>query len=58
MGKFLYVFTQQDRDKLLHRNYALLKSDEIKKLYVFENIDELHFDLTDIDAVQSDILTF
>lgn len=58
MGKFLYVFTQQDRDKLLLRDFVLLKSDETKKIYVFENSAEMHFDLTGINAVQSDILTF
>lgn len=58
MGKFVYVFTQQDRDALLLRNFVLLKSDEAKKIYVFENNNELHFDLTEIGAIQSDILTF
>lgn len=58
MGKFLYVFTQQDRDKLLLRNYVLLKSDKAKEIYIFENNDELYFDEQDINAIPSDILTF
>jgi len=58
MNKFLYVFTQQDRDKLLLQNYALLKSDEAKYIYIFENNGELHFDMNSVVAVPSDILTF
>lgn len=58
MSRFLYVFTPQDRDKLLLQNYVLLKSDEAKNVYVFENSEELCFNCDEIDAVQTDILTF
>lgn len=58
MSRFLYVFTPQDRDKLLLQNYVLLKSDEAKNVYVFENSEELFFNCDEIDAVQTDILTF
>lgn len=58
MGKFLYVFTRQDRDKLLLQNYTLLKSDETSEIYIFENNGELRFDKNGVDAVLSDVLTF
>lgn len=58
MNKFLYVFSEKDRDALLASHYNLLKSDELKHIYIFENQDELRFDLQDVVVVQSNTLTF
>lgn len=58
MGHFLYVFSKEERDALLALNYLLIKSDDEKSTYVFENRDELHFDLNEIHAIPSDTLTF
>lgn len=58
MEHFLYVFSKDERDALLALNYLLIKSDEEKNTYVFENRDELHFDLAEIHAIASDTLTF
>lgn len=55
---FIYVFSTQDRDKLLSKNYNLLKSDERNNIYVFENNNQLVFDNTDMKFVFSDTLTF
>ena len=44
MEHFLYVFSERERDVLLAKNYTLIKSDETKHTYVFENRAELHFD--------------
>jgi len=55
---FIYVFSTQDRDKLLSKNYNLLKSDERNNIYVFENNNQLVFDNTDMKFVFSDMLTF
>lgn len=58
MEHFLYVFSERERDAMLAMNYTLIKSDETKHIYVFENREELHFDLTDVNAIPSDTLTF
>lgn len=58
MEHFLYVFSQDERDALLALNYMLIKSDDEKNTYVFENRGELHFDLNEIHAIPSDTLTF
>ncbi len=58
MEHFLYVFSERERDTMLAMNYTLIRSDETKHIYVFENREELHFDLTDVNAIPSDTLTF
>lgn len=58
MEHFLYVFSKEERDALLALNYLLIKSDDEKSTYVFENRDELHFDLNEVHAIPSDTLTF
>ena len=58
MFMFIYVFSTQDRDKLLSKNYNLLKSDERNNIYVFENNNQLVFDNADMKFVFSDMLTF
>lgn len=58
MEHFLYVFSKQERDALISIGYALLKSDETNDIYIFENQNELRFNVDDIQAVQSDTLTF
>ena len=46
--KFIYVFTDQDRDELLSRGYILLKEDKSNQIYIFsydgkeENFDSLN----------------
>lgn len=58
MFMFIYVFSTQDRDRLLSKNYNLLKSDERNNIYVFENNNQLVFDNADMKFVFSDMLTF
>lgn len=58
MERFIYVFSKQECDKLLALKYSLVKSDESKNIYIFENNPDLLFDLTQIDAVFSSVLTF
>ncbi|MCQ2052336.1 MAG: hypothetical protein MJZ03_00100 [archaeon] len=56
---FIYVFSIEDRDKLLAKNYTLLKSDESNGIFIFENSNQLTFGETDIEKyVFSDTLTF
>lgn len=58
-GRFIYVLDDDTKDILLKKNYSLIKSDEKKKVYVFENkIVDLTFDMVGITCVYSDVLTF
>lgn len=57
MEKFLYVFSEEDRDALLSMGYTLLKSDG-KGIYVFVNQANQTFALTNVQFVRSDTLTF
>lgn len=56
MEQFIYVFSEEDRDKLLERYYALLKSDDERKVYVFMNRPEMLFTLESISFILSDEL--
>lgn len=58
MGKFIYVFDNSARDKLLAEGYVLLNTDAKQQIYVFENNPDLKFDLDKSDFLCSDILTF
>lgn len=58
MKKFIYAFSESDRDILLSHGYILLKADNIKKMYVFKNKEELCFSMNDGTFALSDILTF
>lgn len=55
-GKFLYVFDEETRDKLLAKNYRLMNSKN--GIYVFENKINVCFAMNDIRCVYSDTLTF
>lgn len=57
-GMFIYVLDDDTKDRLLKKNYNLIKSDEKKKVYVFENKLDLTFDMIGITCVYSDVLTF
>lgn len=56
--RFIYVMTQNDKDKLEKMGYNLLKSDAENSIFVFENKHELCFDLNDVQHILSNILTF
>ena len=60
MGKFIYVFNADVRDKLLALDYKLLKSDEQKNMFVFENQNQSKqcFSFDDEELVFSDTMTF
>lgn len=57
MDKFIYVFSEADRDKLLECGFILLKKDPINHTYVFVSNDSLLFS-EEIRAVRSNVLTF
>lgn len=62
MDKFIYVFTDDDRDILISRGYHLLRSDEAGHKYIFDSgeLDDAVacFSLRDIDCVETNVLIF
>lgn len=58
MNKFIYVFSQSDRDKLLSAGYVLLTEDLSAGVYVFINDGHRNFSSEDVRFTLSDILTF
>lgn len=61
-GKFIYVFSEEDRDEFLRRDFHLFKSVEDKHEYIFLNKNRLEFSgqdgLPDVTYVVTDVLTF
>lgn len=57
MKKFVYVFSEKDRDMLLERGIKLVQSDEEKKFYIFVNEPAVNFALGNTSFVLSDTLT-
>lgn len=58
MNKFIYVFNNEAKENLLSQGFVLLKENKEKSLYVFENKNQLVFDLSNTDLVYSNMLTF
>lgn len=58
MKKFIWVFTEEARDKLLQDNYILIKSDLKNNIFIFENKKEMSFALSSVSYILSDTLTF
>lgn len=58
MENFIYVFTKNDRDKLLSLEFTMLKSDEDTDTYVFINDEQQKISITDVKFALSNTLTF
>ena len=58
MKKFIYVFTENSRDRLLEKGYRMLQSDETNNIFIFANTEKLSFDLAGIIYLASDTLLF
>jgi len=58
MKKFIYVFSEADRDRLLRAGYVLMKEDVQNATYVFCSDNRLSYALEDISCVFSDTLSF
>lgn len=58
MMRFIYVFSRQDRDALISKDYVMLKSDETNDIYIFENNEMLDILPESIVHVLSNTLTF
>lgn len=58
MPKFIYVFSEEERDKLCSLQYEMLKCDTAKHIYVFLNKERKDFSRNEIKFALSDTLTF
>lgn len=61
MNQFIYVFNKQDADYMETKGFVLLKSDDLKQVYIFANQDNVllfQSSLVDVEYVLSNTLTF
>lgn len=58
MSKFIYTFSEKAKESLLSKGFIMLKEDIQNSMCVFENKDELRFDLSTEEFAYSNILTF
>lgn len=58
MNTFIYVFSDEGRDKLIALQYELLKYDEEKHISVFLNKERQYFSDDEFPYALSDTLTF
>lgn len=58
MANFIYVFSEEGRDKLLSLQYEMLKCDDSKRIYVFLNKERQDFSCEGLKFALSDTLTF
>lgn len=60
MGRFLYVFSEDARDKLLSRKFEMIKEDKRNNIFIFLNqiSNDLAFSVNDISYIESNTLTF
>lgn len=58
MGRFIYAFKKSDKEQLIANGFALIKSDDQKNIYVFENNSKQCFSLNELQIVYSDTMTF
>lgn len=58
MYKFIYVFDKKTADSLIAQGFHIVKSDEKKKIYVFENSPEKTMSFSKKEFVFSNTLTF
>ncbi len=57
-GQFIYVFSEEDKNKLLESGHHLLLDDARNSIYVFAADNTIYFSLKDVrDYHKSDTLT-
>ena len=59
-GKFTYVFTVKDRDKLIDAGLEVFKSDQRNNIFIFltEDVSKADILIDSIVHIYSDILTY
>ena len=58
MKRFIYVFSKEDRDKLVGRGYNILKDKEDEDIYIFEAKEQMEDDLEGVLYWNTNILSF
>lgn len=53
---FINVFTKEDKEKLLLAGYILIKSDDIKQIYVFRNDGNINGNFSATDSIHKNIV--
>lgn len=56
--RFIYVFSEPDKQLLVGLGYRLLKEDNNNSMYIFENNNTLCFSKDEVKFVYSDVLSF
>lgn len=56
--RFIYVFSEEARDRLLAAGYTLLKSDGKNNTYIFDNDPRVAFSFSGIGELKTDTLSF
>lgn len=57
-GKFIYVFDEDARDRLLKAGFTLLSSDAKNGIYVFANDNGLQFSLGGTEHIVTNTMSF
>lgn len=57
-NKFIYVFTEKERDTLLNAGFVMLKDDPANSMFVFVYDNRLCFALDDVSYIETGTLTF
>lgn len=59
-GKFTYIFTTKDRDKLIEAGIPVFKSDLQNNMFIFltEEVSKADFLIDSVIHIYSDILTY
>ncbi len=55
---FVYVFTPEDRDRLLEDGFGFIRSDENESRFLFANRPDEDYDWGEIPHVFTDVLCF
>lgn len=56
--RFIYVFSEAARDRLLNAGYRLLKSDAKNNVYIFGNDPNVVFCIGGLGEIKTNTLTF
>lgn len=56
--KFVYVFSEEDKQKMLLAGYKLLTGNDVSGVYVFENSNSAKFSMNDVRFATSNVLRF
>lgn len=58
VGKFIYAFDENTKNKLINDGYQLLKTSDTQSVFIFKNKSGIVFNLNEGTFVLSNTLTF